>query len=486
MSRISDRLGEGDILRRAMGKKVPEIMQEMKKKFVKGCKETNNISEKLSAKIFENIERFAGYGFNKSHSAAYAILSYHTAFLKAHYPAEFIAASMSLEMGNAEKLPKFINDALDKNIPLLPPDVNESGVRFRPIADTIRFGMAGVKNVGVGAVEAIVKERDENGPFESLVEFCIRLDSSVVNKKVLENLVKCGAFDFSGMDRGRLFNGIEFAMNRAAELQRDRKSGQGLLFDMMDGGESDAADTGEELPPAESWPAAQRLAEEKSLLGFYVSGHPLKEYGWELDQYGLAKFADLETLETGTQTRLGGLVVQFMKRFTKKTQEPMGIFKLEGLDMTIEAVAFPDAFREYGVYLTEDAPVLIGGEYRNEEGRHKIQCNEIYPLKDAAKHFTKKLAINVPAENLQNDKLILIRDVLRKHPGEIPVVISLAFPGGERVLVNTDRNYKVQPNRALMEELGEKIGHQSIFMAINKQPYKKYKPGGQRWAKKAS
>ena len=466
-------LGQGDILRRAMGKKKPEEMAKQRKAFVDGCKNTNQIPGKVAEKIFDNIERFAGYGFNKSHSAAYAMLSFQTAYLKAHHPAEFMAAVCSCDMNNAEKLPVFIAEAQEMGLTIYPPNVNESHVRFKPERDGIRFGMAGIKNVGVAAVESMIREREANGPFAGLVDFCARMGGQNVNKKVVESLVKCGAFDFTSMSRARLFSGIEFAIQRAASELKDQQAGQASLFELM---EPEAVEEEgvavEELPEADPWPDSEMLAAEKELLGFYISGHPLTEHEWEIDRFSLAHFKDLAELAPGSMTRIGGLVTQLNKRFTKKTQEPFAIFQLETLEGALEVVAFPAAYREFGLYLEENAPVFVCGELDRSE-QLKIKAQEIYPLREIHRHFTQRVSLHLSTAHL-NDKLISeIKQVLKKHPGDIPLTLCLIYPDGRKVFVSTDRLYRVDPGPLLIEQLEAVLGEEMVYLDVLQNPCKR-------------
>jgi DNA polymerase-3 subunit alpha len=456
-------LGQGDILRRAMGKKKPEEMAAQRDKFVKGCLETNKIPKAQAEKIFDNIEHFAGYGFNKSHSAAYGIIAYQTAYLKAHYPVEFMAALLSIEMANSDKLIVFISEAQEMEIDVLPPDVNLSSVRFRPIEKTIRFGMAGVKNVGTAAVESIVAEREANGPYKDLVDFCSRIDGSMVNRKVIESLVKCGAFDFTGMSRGRVFNGVDFAMSRAASAQRDRQQGQTTLFGMMAGGD-DAKSGDNELPDAPPWSNREMLAHEKALLGFYISGHPLKEHEWALKHFSLARPEGVSELGSGAETRTGGLISQYRKTITKKSQRPMGIFRLEGLEGSVNVIVFPDTFEEYGSLLEEEKPVMVCGEVDVRDQEAQIKASEIYPLEDAHKLFCKHVSIHVSAIHTAEKDLEKIRDVIRRHPGSVQAVICLQFPSGEKVFVDTGNSFEVNPSAALEHELDHVLGEGSVFV----------------------
>ncbi|MFH0909644.1 MAG: DNA polymerase III subunit alpha [bacterium] len=470
-------LGQGDLLRRAMGKKDPAEMGKMRAKFVEGCHAHGKIPAAKAEKIFDNIEKFAGYGFNKSHSAAYAVVSWQTAYLKAHYPIEFMAANLTIEIGNNERLAELIAECQEMKIEVLPPNVNASGVRFTPSGSTILFGMAGVKNVGVHAVEALVKEREANGPFKGLVDFCSRVDPQAMNRKTLESLVRCGAFDFTEMPRSRLFAGIEFAMNRAAATQRDLRSGQGSLFGAL-GLDTGVAAT-EDLPAADPWPESVELSAEKELLGFYISGHPLTAAEWPLKKYSLTDFKALQEIEPGTQTRVGGLVTQFQKRFTKKDQRPMGVFRLEHLDGSIEVVAFPDAFNDYGVYLRDEAPVLVCGDIRKEEQQARIIASEIYPLPDAHKYFAEKVSIHMPLAQTSDEKFRDLKQIMRKHPGETPVVLCIEYPSGQKVFIDTDRTFKVAATEQFVRDIEAIVGEESCYIAVNPSPC--LRPRDRKW-----
>nr|MBC8453468.1 DNA polymerase III subunit alpha [PVC group bacterium] len=374
-------LGEADLLRRAMGKKKQSVMDAQRTKFVKGCKAANKIDSRLAGRIFDNIAKFAGYGFNKAHSAGYAIICYQTAYLKANYPAEFMSALISLEIGNFDKMPVFIAEAEDMGLKLLPPDVNNSGVRFRPSGDGIAYGLAGIKNVGGAAAQAIVKERKENGAFASLVDFCLRVDNHDINKKATEALARCGALDCFKGHRAQLLNGVAFAMSIASGKRRDKESGQGSLFDLLDS-DDDAVAMDEDLPDCPEWHESELLSAERELLGIYMSGHPLTRYAPLLEKYQLSSVSTISELEEKSLTRIGGIAAAITKRVTKKTKEAMAVITLEDLDGSIEVVVFPEAFRQYGDVIVPEAPLLIGGEVSRREGNAGIQAHEVYPLAD--------------------------------------------------------------------------------------------------------
>lgn len=461
-------LGQGDILRRAMGKKIKEEMAGQRQRFVDGCASTNKIPRKKAEKIFDNIEQFAGYGFNKSHSAAYAVISYQTAYLKAHYPVEFMAALLSIEMGNTDKLPIIITEAQEMGIEVLPPDINESGVRFTPVGGDIRFGMAGVKNVGSSAVEAIVTEREANGLFKGLTDFCARMNSNLVNKKVLESLVKCGAFDFTKMSRGRVFAGIEFAMNRAASDQRDLESGQTTLFDQL-AGDTKTEDGDDELPDVPPWPTHEMLSYEKELLGYYISGHPLKEHEWTLENFTLARLAEIDDLSNGTLTRVGGLVSQYTKRITKRTKEAMATLRLEGLEGAVDVVVFPNAYRDCAHILEEEKPVMVCGELSKDDDI-RIKASEVYALAETPRMYARQLYLNAPAASLTQQQLEALDAVLERYPGSTPVIVCLQFPTEEKVFVDTGSKHHVTPQPKLIQEIEHVLGEDCTYIEVDPRP----------------
>ena len=477
-------LGQGDILRRAMGKKDEKEMASMREKFVQGCAKTNKIPAKKAEEIFANIERFAGYGFNKSHSAAYAIVSFQTAYLKAHYPVEFMAALLSSEIGNTEKLPVLVAEAQEMGIDVLPPNVNDSAVRFKPVGGKIRYGLAAVKNVGFAAMEALITDRTKNGPYKGFLDFCSRLDPSVVNKRTLENLIKCGAFDFTGLWRARLIKGIDDAMGRAASAQRDRLSGQTSLFDMLG---PQATPSDEELPPGEKWSESEMLSAERELLGFYISGHPLSHFEWTLKKFNLVDPTKIHEMEAGTVTRVGGLVSQYQKRFTKKDQKPMAVFRLEFLEGSIDAVAFPSTFEDFGVYLQDEAPVMVCGELSKDQGQDqmKLKASEIYPLKDVHKYFTHRVSIHIPASELEEPKLWKIKEILGQYPGETPVTLCLQFPTGEKVFIDTHTAFKVSASADLVKEIERELGEESVYVEVNPKPCRRQNGGRKPWETRA-
>ena len=478
-------LGQGDILRRAMGKKKPEVMAQQRDKFVEGCKKANGIDAKLAGTIFDNIEKFAQYGFNKSHSTAYGFVTYQTAWLKAHYPAEFMAALLSGEMGNTDKITGFIAEAKEMGIEVLPPSVNESIARFNAVkgGKGIRFGLAAIKGVGEGVVEEIVKERDENGPFAGLMDFCSRISGA--NKKVLESLVRSGAFDFSPVHRARLFNGIETAMGRAAEALRDKQSGQCSMFDLLAGDDSAAAGSDEELPPAEPWSESQMLADEKELIGFYVSGHPLARHEWTLKHFALKRVSELAELPEKARTRIGGMIVERRVLYTKKEQKPMASFRIEGLDGAIPAIMFPSAYEKFGHLIEDDATVMLGGILMAEDsGDMKFQALEIYPLDQAPELFGNRVSFHLPEGEVSAKTLQELKRIAGEFRGGVPLRLCIEFADGPKVFVSTDSEYRVRPCVELEHRVAEVLGEGQVYVAARPDPLREPPPERKAWGRK--
>lgn len=457
-------LGQGDILRRAMGKKKAQEMKAQRAVFIEGCAKKNKIPHAKAEKIFDTLEKFAGYGFNKSHSAAYAIVAYQTAYLKARYPAEFMAALLSSEIGNTDKLPVFIAEAKEMGLEILPPHVNESEVRFQPLKNGIRFGLAGIKNVGESAAEAIVAERRRGGKYHGLTDFCSRVDGQWANKKVLESLVRCGAFDSLGPHRGFFFGNIDAAMSRAAAVQRDRRVGQGNLFDAAGGQPEKKRD--ENLPAHAPWTDDQMLVGEKELLGFYLSGHPLTQYAWLLERYQLSNVQRLSSLPAGAVTRVGGIIASFEKKITKKNEE-MAVLQLEDLDGNVEVVVFPDTYRQYAAHLQKDRAILLCGEVSKKDDELTLRAVEIYPLEESPMHFTERLSIHIPATNVGDEKLNGLKEILARYPGPVPVVVCLELPSAQKVFLSAADSLRVTPQEKMTLEIERLLGEGSVYVKVN-------------------
>jgi DNA polymerase-3 subunit alpha len=338
--------------------------------------------------------------------------------------------------------------------------------------------MAGVKNVGAGAVEALVKEREKNGPFKGLMDFCTRMDSREVNRKTLESLIKCGAFDFCHMPRSRLFAGVEMAIGRAQSAQKDKQSGQSSLFDMFGGGPAQNSD--DDLPAIEPWPDSEMLSAEKELIGFYISGHPLSEHEWTLKTFALQRIGELgDVLEAAggdeqkTFVRVGGLVDKYKKVFTKKDDpRPYARFRLEGLEAAVNAVVWPDDFQKFEKLLEDNAPLMAGGRItRDFRDELEIQVSELFPLDTAPALFAEKVSLHLPEAALSQAQLQAIKKIAAEHPGPTPLNICILLDSGEKVFIKADRHSQVTASPELVQKLEHLLGEEGVYTGARPQPF---------------
>ena len=433
-------LGGADMLRRAMGKKDADAMAKERTKFVEGAKRVNNIEEKTANSIFDILNKFAGYGFNKSHSAAYAILSYQTGFLKANYPVQFMAAMLSSELGNSEKVSHFVAECEAMGLKVLGPDVNESREMFTPVADKIRFGLAGVKGVGELAAQKNITERDAKGPFASFEDFISRVDGRAINKRVLEHLSKTGAFDFSGALRKKIFDSIDGAMATAANNARDKAAGQHSFMDMLaepaPAKKSPASTTVSRtaLPSApgsadsEDFTSAERLIFEKELLGFYVSGHPMNVYAGITDAVDTYAVDDLLKQGDRVEFRIAGIASNIVKRLSKKDNRPWAMFTLATKNASVALNLFADGYANYGAILAENAPILVLGNIITGTEGPRINVKECYPLDNEVTRLVKKVTwLLNPAHPELPSFLRLLRETLNKQVGDTRVEFAFMF-----------------------------------------------------------
>jgi len=460
-------LGGADLLRRAMGKKKVEEMQKHRGMFVKGCKEKNNISEAKANQIFDLLEKFAGYGFNKSHAAAYAIVAYQTAYLKANYPVEFLSAMMTNDMSDTAKLSQYIAEARTMGIEVLPPSVNESQMHFGPAESegkAIRFGLVAVKGIGEVAVEAIIKARQEEGPFKTLGELCERVDGRTVNRKALEALIRCGACDCFGETRATLFASIDMALTRAAGIISDRQRGQASMFDVLEGSSAKPA-----LQPVklEEWPQHELLAAEKELLGFYVTGHPLSPYAPILEKYSLHTTNALAGLENRSMTRIGGMIGAIQSGFSKKTNKPYALVTLEDLEGSVQILCMNETYDKHRELLLQNKALLVIGEVNNSEDKPKIFPSEIMPLEEAPKRYTKQVHLRLQMAHLQPRHMEQIRELVAVHPGKCPLLFCFMRPTGGVVFVDTNERYSVTPSSGLQRAANELLGEDTYYAKVD-------------------
>lgn len=443
-------LGEADLLRRAMGKKKPEIIAGLRSQFVEGAGK-NGVKERVAGEIFDLMEKFAGYGFNKSHSAAYALVTYQTAYLKKNYPVEFMAALLTSVKDNTDKMASYIEECRRMGIEVLPPDVNESKENFTVAGDKIRFGLAAVKNVGQGAVEFIIKARQEKGPYVSFSDFCRRLDTRVVNKRVLESLIKCGAFDSLGDRRAQLMGAVDTGLSMAQQSQRDRANGQLSLLDLMGDVEVEAVSL--TLPDIGEFPKRDMLAMEKETLGLYISGHPLAAYRGVLDRLATVTTTEIAELTDDSEVVLGGLISGIKKVFTRKG-DAMAILSVEDLTGTVEVVVYPRPYQKNLLAIRVDEVVLIKGRAKENSEEKKIIADEISTL-DA--HLAGELHLQI--DTLQPDLLDHVKLVLTNFKGNSPVFLHFVQ---EKKVIKTGEDLQVDLSGPVVARLEELLGHARV------------------------
>ncbi len=421
-------LGQADILRRAMGKKKPEEMEKLRAKFLDGAKQ-KKIPEKKAEKLYELIQKFAGYGFNKSHAAAYAVVCYQTAYLKAHYPTEFMASLMTTDMGNQDKLVGYFTECRDLGIKVLGPDVNASHTHFAVAGGAIRFGLAAIKNVGEGAVESVLEVRIQGGPFGSLFDFCRRVDLHKVNKRMLEGLIKSGAFDSTGAKRAQLMAVLDQAVEEGAAAQRERELGQISIFgEEVNGHPTSTALPTPPLPSLEEWDQAQRLKYERELTGFYISAHPLARYEATLSALSTTTTVGLKECPDGGEVKICGIIATVKSMLTKKGDR-MAYLTVEDLQGTIEVIVFPDLFRTAGELITPERIVRITGTIDRGDKGTKIRGSKIEPLAEVQAQSIKRIRIRLSDCPEVREQLPRLLDIFRRHPGSTSISMMFRTDG---------------------------------------------------------
>jgi DNA polymerase-3 subunit alpha len=449
-------LGDADILRRAMGKKKPEEMVAQRARFMKGAAEKGYPAKKVE-KIFDLMEQFAGYGFNKSHSAAYAFLAYVTAYLKAHYPIDFMAALLTSETGNTAKVVKYINECREMDITVLPPDVNASDWSFTPDGEAIRFGLGAIKNLGQNAVDAIRKARSENGRFRSIYRFCETVDLGCLNRRMIESLIRAGAMDSLEGTRAQIFSAVESAVEAGQRVWRDRVSGQSGLFGM----EFDTADVVEKaLPQVEDWTLREKLQGEKELLGFYVTGHPLDQYADKIAELATHGASNLEGLEKGKEVVLCGVLTGIQRRRNKE-QKPWASMQLEDRSGSVDAMVFTTQFDRLVQELVEDRTVMVRAQVLPEENAPpKLSVQDIVPLDVARVNLPSIISVKVWLGRNGLDRASELRELFARKPGETQVRLRLEMSRDFAVIL--DVPLKVRPDREFHREVQRICGGEAI------------------------
>jgi DNA polymerase-3 subunit alpha len=454
-------LGEADLLRRAMGKKNPEEMAAQRDRFVKGAVE-KGLPEKKIVKIFDLMEQFAGYGFNKSHSAAYALLAYHTAYLKTHYPVEFMAALLTSQTSNTDNVVKYINECREMGIPVEPPDINVSDAFFTPHESAIRFGLAAVKNVGRNAIESIVAARKETGSFRSMFEFCEKVDLRLLNKRVIESLIKSGAMDTFGY-RAQLMAVTDKAMERAQKTQRDAELGQHGLFGVFQQDQPSLAEK-EKLPSVPEWEEHQRLSYEKEVLGFFITGHPLEKYKDKLQDFNALTAEAISAMKSGTgrdEITTAG-VISGLRVLKSKKGDQYAQAMLEDMTGAVEAIIFPEAYKRLQGMLKQEIPMLVRCSVRVEEGSNpKIALSQLTPLEEAQPKLPRAIRVRIPLETATPTTVDALHSICQERKGEAKVLFDVERPGDFMVVMEAD-GYNVCPDRSFINRVEELCGRGSV------------------------
>ncbi|MDE3179766.1 MAG: DNA polymerase III subunit alpha [Acidobacteriota bacterium] len=455
-------LGEADVLRRAMGKKKHEVMVAQREKFLAGAK-AKGVPEKKAEKLFDLMEQFAGYGFNKAHSAAYAYVAYQTAYLKAHYPVEFMAALLTAEIGATDKLTGYLNQCRDMGISILPPDVNSSERTFTPSGGSIRFGLTAIKNAGDAAIESVLSARRELGRFDSIYQFCERTDLRLLNKRVIESLIKAGAMDSLGARRSQMVAALDRAMEMGQKHQRHEAAGQAGLF-----GDPGGAPPPISLPDLPEWTETEKLAGEKEMLGFYVTGHPLEKYRPVISSITRVDSSSLEELDHDSAVTIAGILTAVKIRPSKKG-DLWASGTLEDLRGSAELLVFPQALQQIQNLLVPDAALLIRGRVRQEENsRPKVVVNDAQPLETAAKRVKTEILVRVNGAETPGTLLDRIESALAAHPGNDAVVFEITQAEDFGARLRSRRPAGVNADGALLEELRAICGQDSVTVERSK------------------
>jgi DNA polymerase-3 subunit alpha len=473
-------LGDADILRRAMGKKKHEVMAQEKVKFMKGA-EKRKIPADKAEYIFDLMAKFAGYGFNKSHSAAYALISYQTAYLKAHYMPQFMAALLSCDMTNTDKVVLYNSECSEHKIELLPPDINESFKDFSVKNDRIRFGLAAVKNVGESALDSIVEERSKNGNFTSLSDFCNRVDSRRVNHRVIESLIKSGSFDSLGYNRAQYMAVVDQAMEQAKAVQRDLQSGQMSLFGLTPETQKHRELSHIPMPDIPEWTEREKLAKEKETVGFYITGHPLDDTLHEINTVIDCQIHDLENWGDDQAVRIGGLI-RSCKKLRSKRGDPMAFVAIEDIYEAVEVVVFPDTYSRCEEILSSTDPVIIQGTVQKDERGAKIIADAIDSLQAAREKYTDSVRIRLESDKVSRQQVEKLKKALYQHHGSCPVLLTVHFPGRGEVDIEATKDLTIRPCRELTDDVEEILKYRAISFSrkeITLAPRKKqWKNGG--------
>ena len=460
-------LNEADSLRKAMGKKKPEILAKFKQQFVDGAT-ANGVPEAISTQTWEQIEYFAGYGFNKSHSAAYALVTYQTAWLKANYPVEYMAALLTCEMISIDKTVDYIEECRTMDIDVLPPDVNRSYFEFRVENGSIRYALGAIRGAGQAPIDLLTEIRDrDDRPFRSIYELCERVDTRVLNKGCLETLIHAGAMDSVEGNRAQLLAVMEDALKLGANAQEDVRSGQLGLFGADELEEMAEQSSSASLPDIPELVERKRLQLEKVSLGFYLSGHPLNEYEREIAQFANTEVRALAGARDNQEVVVGGIIRSVRLMLTKRGKfegKRMAFVKLEDFTGTVDCVVFASVYQEVADELAADAIVFLRGEVDTSRSEPSLKVNEVIPLEKAKNQLTRRLTLEIheQAGEDMDMQLVAIKRMIKENPGRIPVAFCIHTEGFGRVTVQAGNEFRVNANEKLFEDLEQVLGRRAI------------------------
>ena len=451
-------MAEADNLRKAMGKKISHMMAQERERFLTRSKK-KGVDPQKAEEIFDLMEKFGRYGFNKAHSAAYAMIAFQTAFLKAHFPVELMAAILTSEMGSTENVVKYIAECREQGIEILPPDINESDMSFSVVDKAIRFGLAAVKNVGEGAIESILEVRKTDGPFESLFNFCERVDQRRVNRRVIESLIKCGAFDSTGAKRSQMMAMLEEASEIGQKIQKDRLDGQISLFDVLSDQGADVVYP--PFPDIEEWKESQLLHHEKETLGFFVTGHPLARHEAIIKKFANTDTIGLREKPDGSLVRIGGLV-RDLKQYHDKKGDLMAFVTLEDLHGFVEITLFASVYATVSDFVEKDAALFIEGRITKDEQSVKVLADTVVSMDEAEETWTASVRLNLDITTMDKEKLQELYNILHRHQGSSNAFLHLRIPDRTETVIALPNHIRLQAGRALTDAVNAFLGYQAV------------------------
>jgi DNA polymerase-3 subunit alpha len=453
-------LAEADKLRKAMGKKKMDIIDQMEEKFLKGSQE-REIPKKIAESIYAAIRKFGEYGFNKSHSAAYAIISYQTAYLKTHFPVEYMCALLSGVSDDQDDVTRYVSDSRHAGLTVLPPDINKSHFHFMPEENAIRFGLGAVKGLGEKAVESIISARTRIDGFKTLQDFLENIDLSAVNKGAMESLIKAGAFDSLHKNRAQLFLNIEMLIDIAKRLQRDKNFGQGSLFNMFAASESSSI----ELPHVREWHDNEKLLHEKEVLGLYLSGHPLAKYEFEIRSFACTSIRDLNEQDNATGASIVG-VISNLKVRTSANGNRFALAMIEDMNGLIEAIIMPNVFSKYESLITKDEPLLIRGKVEfDDETPKRIIVNDVKSLREMRADSIAAIHIRIDNGRMTVATLEALKSVIEQNSGDCPVLFHVNNNKISKTFV-AHRAFNVSPTETLIREIANIVGQDAVRFTV--------------------